>query len=173
MELFEVIEHRRSVRQFKQDREISDDELNKILHAAVMAPSSGNTQCSRFVVVRDPDIKSRIATEAGRQLFIKQAPVVIVVCADLECAYSTYGSRGRDTYALQDAAAATQNMLLAIWDMGLGACWVGAFDEAEAASILDLPKGIRPLAIIPIGAPDEPAKRVPPRKNVKKLVDFR
>ena len=173
MEIFEAIEGRRSVRQFKPDREISDDELNKILNAAIMAPSSGNTQCWRFVVIRDSSLKSRIATEAGHQLFIKQAPVVIVVCADLECALSTYGARGRDTYALQDTAAATENMLLVVRELGLGACWVGAFDEDKAAEILELPKSIRPLAIVPIGAPDEPAKRVPPRRNLKDVVDFR
>jgi len=173
MELFDVIEHRRSVRQFRADREISEEELEKILHAAIMAPSSGNTQCWRFVVIRDPELRRRIATEAGHQLFISQAPVTVVVCADLNRAYETYGTRGRDTYSLQDTAAAAENMLLAAWGLGLGACWVGAFDEEKAAEILDLPKGVRPLSIIPIGAPAEPTKRVPPRRDFKEVVDLR
>ncbi len=173
MDIFEAIESRRSVRQFKSDREVTDEELNKILHSAVMAPSAGNAQCWRFVVVRNADLKNRLATEAGHQHFINQAPLVIVVCADLARANENYGARGRDTYALQETAAATENILLAAMAMGLGACWVGSFDEKVASEILDLKESIRPLAIIPIGAAAEPTKRVPPRRNVKEIVDFR
>ncbi|MFH1830268.1 MAG: nitroreductase family protein [Pseudomonadota bacterium] len=173
MELFDAIEHRRSVRQFENKKAIDDAVLQKILHAAMMAPSSGNTQCWRFIVVRDPNIKKRLALEAGHQGFIDQAPVAIVVCADLERAASTYGERGFGTYSLQDAAAATENMLLAAHALGLGACWVGAFDEKMASNILELPKGLRPLAIIPIGFSAEPTKRVPPRRKLDEVVDFR
>lgn len=173
MDLFDAIEHRRSVRQFQTEKMLDDDMLQKILHAAVMAPSSGNTQCWRFIVVRDQNTKQRLAVEAGHQNFISQAPVAIVVCADLERAANTYGERGFGTYALQDTAAATENMLLAIHAMGLGACWVGAFDEKMASNILKLPKTIRPMAIIPIGFSAEPTKRVPPRRNLDEVVDFR
>jgi nitroreductase len=173
MDTFEAIESRRSVRQFKPERKITDEELNRILHSAVMAPSAGNTQCWRFVVVRSDDVKNRLATEAGHQHFINQAPLAIVVCADLARAHENYGARGRDTYALQETAAAVQNMLLAAKALGLGACWVGSFDEKKASEILDLKENIRPLAIIPIGVAAEPTKRVPPRRNVKEVVDFR
>lgn len=173
MDIFEAIESRRSVRQFRSDREVTDEELNRILHSAVMAPSAGNAQCWRFVVVRGADVKKRLATEAGHQHFINQAPLAIVVCADLARAHENYGARGENTYALQETAAAIQNMLLAARSMGLGACWVGSFDERKASEILDLKKSIRPVAIIPIGAAAEPAKRVPPRRNVKEVVDYR
>jgi len=173
MDIFEAIESRRSVRQFDSDREVTDDELGRILHSAVMAPSAGNAQCWRFVVVRDGELKSRLATEAGHQHFIKQAPLVIVVCADLEQANENYGTRGRDTYSLQETAAAVENMLLAARALGLGACWVGSFDEGKASGILDLKENIRPLAIIPIGAAAEPTKRVPPRRDIKEVVEYR
>lgn len=173
MDLFEAIDKRRSVRQFRSDRDITENELERVLHAAIMAPSSGNTQCWRFVVVRDSALKHRIANEAGHQLFIDQAPLVIVVCADLARASETYGERGRDTYALQDTAVAAENMLLAAKALGLGACWVGSFDEEKAREILGLDESIRPLAIIPIGEPAEPGKRIPPRRALKEVVDFR
>lgn len=173
MDIFEAIETRRSVRQFKSDRDITDEEIEKILHAAVMAPSAGNLQCWHFVVVRDQFLRSQLAKEAGRQLFIEQAPVIVVVCADLEKSQHTYGDRGHSTYALQNTAAATENMLLAARALDLGACWVGSFDEAKASEILVLPKGMRPVAMIPIGVPAEPTKRIPPRRNIDEVVEYR
>jgi len=173
MDIFEAIESRRSVRQFDPDRQVTDEELDRILHSALMAPSAGNAQCWKFVVVRDVELRDRLATESGHQHFIKQAPLVIVVCADLERAHESYGTRGRDTYSLQETAAAIENMLLAAKALGLGACWVGSFDEGKASEILGLKERVRPLAIIPIGAAAEPTKRVPPRRNVKDVVEYR
>jgi len=173
MELFEAIAGRRSIRQFKRGRPIEDDALNKILDAAIMAPSAGNEQSWRFVAVRDQDLKSRLAKEAGHQLFIEQASVVIVVLADLTKAEDKYGDRGSHTYALQETAAAVENILLASHAMGLGACWVGSFDETKAAEILGVVKGMRPVAIVPIGVPNEPANRVPPRRKLSEVCDFR
>lgn len=173
MDIFEAIEGRRSVRQFRPGRDITDEELERILRSAIMAPSSGNSQCWKFVVIRDGALKERIATEAGHQNFIAQAPIAIVVCADLARADEKYGTRGRDTYSLQDTAAAIQNMLLTVWAMGLGACWIGAFDEEKAAEILDLPQGLRPVAIVPVGDPAEPNNRIPPRRNMKEVVEVR
>jgi nitroreductase len=79
--------------------------------------------------------------------------VVIVVCADAEQSAARYGSRGRELYCLQDTAAAIEHILLAAVALGLGGCWVGAFDEREAARVLDLPGRHRPVAMLPIGKP--------------------
>jgi len=173
MDTFEAIETRRSVRQFKTDHDISDEDIEKILHAAIMAPSAGNSQCWHFIVVRDAFLKERLAKEAGQQLFIEQAPIVIVVCADLEKSRAAYGDRGHATYALQDTAAATENMLLAARALNLGACWIGSFEEAKASDILGLPKNLRPVAMVPIGVPNEPTKRIPPRRKIDEVVDYR
>jgi nitroreductase len=173
MDIFEAISKRHSVRQFHGNRPIDDSVVRNILEAGIKAPSAGNGQPWHFVVVRDQNLKHRLAVEAGHQPFIAQAPVTIVVCADLDRAERNYGQRGRHTYALQDTAAAIENMLLATCALGLGACWVGAFDEGVAASILGLPGHLRPLAILPIGVPAEPAVRVPPRRALREVTTFR
>jgi nitroreductase len=104
-----------------------------------------------FHIVRNEKTKKALAQAALQQWFISDAPVVVVVCADPERSASRYGNRGRHLYYLQDTAAATQNLLLAVVASGLGACWVGAFDEEAAARALNLDPGLRPVAIIPIG----------------------
>lgn len=172
MEFFELVGRRRSVRQFKVGAPISDDHVQKILKAAQLAPSAGNAQSARFYVVRDPELKRRLATDAGHQLFIDQAPLVIVVVADLDAVGRGYGDRGRSTYALQDTAAAAENILLAATDLGYGACWVGAFDEVAAAKILGLSGCMRPVAMIPIGVSAEPTTRMPPRRKLKEVATF-
>lgn len=171
MDFFDVINKRRSVRQFKSDP-IPDEHIEQILEAAHMAPSSGNTQCPRFYVVKDPDVKKKLATDAGHQLFIDQAPVAIVMVADLDAVGEGYGERGRSTYALQDTAVAAENILLAATALGYGSCWVGAFDEMAATKILDLAGTLRPVAILPLGIPNEPATRIPPRKKMEEVTKF-
>lgn len=173
MDLFEVLKLRRSVRQFRRDVAVDDGTLRRILEAGIQAPSAGNEQCWRFIAVRDEGLKRRLATEAGHQVFIEQAPVVIVVCADLEAAGKKYAERGRDTYALQETAAAIENMLLAASALKLGSCWIGAFDECKASQILELPASLRPVAMLPIGEPAEPATRVPPRRRLEEVAEFR
>ncbi len=172
MEFFDVIKKRRSVRQFKVDAPVADDHVQKILETAQLAPSAGNTQCTRFFVVRQPELKRRLASDAGHQMFIDQAPLVVVVVADLDAVGESYGERGRSTYALQDTAAAAENILLAATDLGYGACWVGAFDEVRAAKILELPRCMRPVALIPIGVPAEPTMHRPPRRKLKDVATF-
>jgi len=173
MELFEAIANRRSIRQFKPDAPVSEEALNKIFNAAIMAPSAGNHQCWRFIAVKDKALKKRLATDVGHQLFIEHAAVAVVVVADLARAQEKYGERGRGTYALQESAAAAENMLLAARALGLGACWIGSFEETAASQILGIPDGQRPVAIIPIGVPDEPAIRVPPRRRIEDVVEYR
>jgi len=85
------------------------------------------------------------------QKFIAEAPVAIVISSDLDKITSVYGQRGRELYSIQDTAAAAQNMLLAITDLGLASCWVGAFDEEQVSGVLNLPSNIRPLVILPVG----------------------
>lgn len=172
MDIFELIKTRRSIRSFDSSKQIDDGTVKKILEAGIWAPSAGNTQCWRFFVVRDEEIKGRLAVEAGHQPFIAQAPVVIVVTADLDHIEKSYGERGRFTYALQDTAAAIENMLLTITALGLGCCWVGAFLEEKAAKILDLPPNLRPLAILPIGHPAEKPS-APRRRKLEEVTIYR
>ncbi|RLI11477.1 nitroreductase family protein [Candidatus Bathyarchaeota archaeon] len=152
MDVFEAIKTRRSIRAFTEE-EVSDEEIEKILDAARWAPSAGNIQPWIFVIVRDPKRKRRLSEAALNQLFIEEAPVVIVVCANQERSGRVYGRRGSDLYCIQDTAAAIQNLLLAAHALGLGACWVGAFNEDAVRHVLNIPDGVRPVAIIPMGRP--------------------
>jgi len=154
MDLFEAIRNRRSVRAFKPDP-VSEELLNKILEAAQWAPSAGNCQARDFIIVKDPEMKKELCAAALHQYFIEEAPVNIVVCANEERSARRYENRGRRLYCLLDAAAAVQNMLLAVHALGLGACWIGAFQDEEVAEALNLPEWLRPVAIIPVGYPAE------------------
>jgi len=153
MDVLEAIKGRRSVRAFKSDKNVSEKTVEELIDAARWAPSAGNIQPWEFIVVRKPETKSRLAEAAFKQSFIDEAPVVIVVCADENRSSLGYGQRGKTFYCIQDTAAAIQNIHLAAYSLGLGTCWVGAFEEEGAREILKIPQGIRPVALIPVGHP--------------------
>ncbi len=169
MELDEAISKRRSVRQFLS-REVPDSLLDQLLEAAVLAPSEGNVQAWQFYVVKNEKIKRRLAEAAYGQMFVAEAPVTIVVCIDSE-ATAPYGRRGKELYSIQSTAAAVENMLLKAVSVGLGCCWVGAFNEKEVAEILEVKTTVRPVIMIPVGYP---AENPPPRgrKPLKDLIFF-
>jgi len=154
MELEEAIRNRRSIRLFK-GKDLPSGIVEKLVELANLAPSAGNLQARDFIIVRDQKIKNELTAAALFQDFISQAPVAVVVTANLRRTEGRYGERGRTLYCLQDSAAAIQNLLLAAHSEGLGAVWIGAFDEERVTEILDLPGHARPIAIIPVGYPDE------------------
>jgi nitroreductase len=159
MDVFEAIAKRRSIRKY-QDKDVDDRLIGVLLWAAAQAPSAGNLQEWRFIVVRDKKTKELLYNAALKQDHVKEAPVLIVVAADLEIQSLKYGKRGELVYALLDCGAAIENMLLAATSIGLGACWVSAFDEEDVKNILRLPDFIRPIAIITVGYPaEEPEKK--------------
>lgn len=170
MDLFEAIKSRRSVRAFTREK-VSKEEVEKLIDAARWAPSAGNIQPWEFIVVRKPEIKRRLSIAALRQTFIEKAPVVIVVCANQIRSGRGYGARGVNLYCLQDTAAATQNIHLAATALGLATCWVGAFKEEEAKKTLNLPEGVRPVAIIPVGHPaKKPMARS--RRHINEIIHY-
>ena len=168
MDVFEAIHGRRSIRAYK-DEPVPDNVLKKILEAAIMAPSAGNLQPWEFVIIRDRERKERLAMAALGQMFIAEAPVVIVVGADKDRTSWRYGERGETLYCIQDTAAAIMNLMLAAYALGYGTCWIGAFHDDEVARIVGFPKNVRPVAIIPLGKPDE-KPRAPPRMPLEKVV---
>jgi len=168
MELFEAIRGRRSIRSYRQDRPPEQD-LREILEAAVCAPSAGNLQSWEFVVVRENETKAALAEAAYGQDFIVEAPIVIVVCANMARSARRYRDRGASLYSIQDTAAAIQNILLASYALGYGSCWIGAFDETKAARIVHAPSEVRPVAIIPIGPPAE-SPDPPSRIDLEKVL---
>ncbi len=153
----DVLTSRRSIRRFHPD-DIPDTTIARIINAGTLAPTAGNMQAWYFYVVREEYLRRKLAEAALGQGFISQAPVAFVICADLERARAAYRDRGVDLYCIQETAAAAQNMLLTITAMGLGACWVGAFDERAVSDLLDLPGHHRPLIVMPLGRPARPAR---------------
>jgi nitroreductase len=154
MGLSEVIKGRRSIRTFK-NQDVPEETVEKLINAARWAPSAGNIQPWEFVIVRKPAVKKKLAQAALNEAFVEDAPVVIVVCADEKRSLMGYGFRGKTLYCIQDTAAATQNILLTAHSLGLGTCWIGAFNEDEAKEAVNAPEGIRPVAIIPVGYANE------------------
>jgi nitroreductase len=158
MDLLEAIKKRRSIRAYK-NQDVPEEVVEKLIEAASFAPSAGNIQPWKFVVARNPEVKKKLA-QAADQAFIEEAPVVIVVCANEKRASMGYGVRGKTLYCIQDTAAATQNIHLTAYSLGLGTCWIGAFNEDQARKAVNAPEEMRPVAMIPVGYADEaPAQR--------------
>jgi len=168
MDIFETIRQRRCIRSYTKAN-VTEKEIQTLLEAAIRAPSACNRQTWRFVIVRKPatiGVFYRAASYSTQhQAFIQKAPVVIVVCADLRPYKRTpYRERGESLFVLQDTAAAIENLLLAACALDLRACWVGLVDEEIIKRTLNVPRGIRPVAIIPIGhtkSKAKPTKRKP------------
>ncbi len=164
METFECIEKRRSIRRFL-DTAVEWEKVGNILRAAQLAPSSGNTQDVRIVVVTDKSVREKVAEACIKQYWIASAPVVLVVYSDAKDTKRFYGLRGEKLYSIQNAAAAAENILLAATDQGLASCWVGAFDENMLNSVLGAPNSVRPQAVIPIGY-SEMEPEIPKKYNL-------
>lgn len=160
MEVGDAINSRRSVRRYTGEA-VPDELLKEILSAGGMAPSAGNLQARDFIIVKDGALRELLCMAALNQYFMMSAPVCIVVCANLDRSAARYGKRS-ELYAVQDASAAIMNMMLRARDLGLGTCWVGAFSEQAVVQLLNLPRGVRPVALMPLGYPDE-TPEAPPR----------
>ena len=165
MDIFDCVESRRSVRKYER-KDVPNELLAQVLTAGTYAPSAGNTQEWEFIIVRDREKKRRLARAALMQSKVEEAPLVIVILANLEKIAVRFKERGKQVYALQDTAACIQNMLLIAHDLGLGACWVGSFDEDEVADVVEIPNRFRPVAMITIGfpipyEPQDPVNRIP------------
>jgi nitroreductase len=170
LDVFEAIKKRRSVRAYTSE-EVSEEDVEKLIEAARLAPSAGNIQPWEFVIVTNAETKRSLSDAALRQTFIEQAPVVIVVCADIARSSWGYGSRGTNLYSLQDTAAATENMILAAQALGFATCWVGAFHEDEVVKVINAPRNVRPVAIVPVGRPAEkPSAR--PKRSMSEIVHY-
>ncbi|MCX6710453.1 MAG: nitroreductase family protein [Candidatus Woesearchaeota archaeon] len=154
MELLEAVHSRRSVRKFTEEP-VAWGDVVSIIESGMSAPSSGNLQNWKFVIVTDENKRRQIAEACLQQYWLEKAPIIIVVCSPTEKINQYYGMRGERLYAIQNCAAAVENMLLTAHSLGLGSCWVGAFDENAVQRVLENPDNVRIETIIPIGHPDE------------------
>ncbi len=170
MEFSEVIAKRRSVRHFNSKLDVADSEVRQLLEAAVAAPSAGNIQPWRFTVVKSLDAREKLAG-ALAQRWATAAPVVIVVSVDPRPCAARYGDRGEYLYAIQDTAAAVENILLAAVDKGLAACWIGAFDENAVREAIGIQAPLTPVALIPVGHSAESAGK-PARRPLAEVTNW-
>ncbi|MDR0339396.1 MAG: nitroreductase family protein [Desulfovibrio sp.] len=149
MDIFTALHSRRSIRKYTEEP-VAAEELRILLDAAMIAPSAGNAQPWRFVVIDDKTLLARIPAIHPYAGMAARAPLGIVVCGDLR----------REKYHgfwVQDCAAATQNLLLAATGLGLGAVWTGIYpveDRVAAFSgLLNLPEQCVPLSLVVLGRP--------------------
>lgn len=154
--MHKLFEKRHSVRSF-QPRKLTREVMTAILDAADSAPSAGGLKARDFYIVGDEEAKSRLVEAAFGQDFVAQAPAVLVFWAIGSKSAEKYGDRGRTLFSLQDATIAASFAWLQAVALGLGACWVGAFDEDAVKEIFrkDIKPDWRPIALLPIGYPAE------------------
>jgi len=168
MDFFEVVERRHSIRAYLH-KDLDQSYVDKILEAANKAPSAGNLQAYEIFLVKDPVKKRRLAEAALYQMFIADAPIVLVFCANPRRSSWRYGKRGEELYSIQDATIAAAFSMLACTALGLSSVWVGAFDERLVSAALGNPPNLRPIIILPIGYPGEEPEPTS-RRSLKDLV---
>ncbi len=160
-DVIELIKGRRNVEKFTT-QPVSWDKLSKILDAGRHAPSCGNIQNWKFIIVLDNGKKQGLAEKCHEQFEITTAPAIIVICAEPQKAERYYGLRGRKLYSVQNCAAAAQNMLIEAQSLGLATRWIGAFEEDDIKEILGIPNEVRPQILVAVGypehVPDKPSK---------------
>jgi nitroreductase len=197
VDVYSAIKKRRSIRSYKPDR-IPDGIMEKLLEAMRLAPSGGNRQPYRFIIVQDQDTREKLAAACrwypGRpqgQGFVAEAPVVIVACGSVNNAVVRYYTdegvtlktgwdvpaevdRNQADYQSVmeiDLAIALDHLTLVAAAEGLGTCWIAALDEREIKKILSIPEDKRVLVVMPIGYTDSwPEPR--PRKTLEKIICY-
>ena len=166
MDVMEAIRQRRSVRAY-QDRPIEEEKLQQVLEAGRLAPSGNNRQEWVFVVVRDSAKREQLVEACCNQAFVATAPVVLVICATDAKRTMRSGMRG----AAVDTSIAVDHMTLAAVGLGLGTCWIGAFEADKVGKVVGLPKGIIAAHVLPLGYPaSTPDAR--PRKSLAEVVRY-
>jgi len=165
MDLFEVIEKRRSIRSYKSDP-LPEDVFKKVLEAARLAPSANNIQPWKFIVVKDAGKREKLASLCMGQSFIAEAPVVIVACG-----LPTSSKIGGYTSSREvDVAIAVDHLTLAARALGLGTCWIGAFDNDKIKQFLNIPEEVQIVAITPLGYPTSEKEFGTSRKSLDEIV---
>lgn len=181
MDIFDAIKTRRSIRRFS-DKPVSDKDIETILDTVRYSPSWANTQCWRFVVVKDRQKISKISELSHVESFLKpmgykanpatkgigEAPVVIIACADP----AKSGKIWDQQYYMTDMGIAAQTLMLAVRGLGLGTVFVGIFDEDPVRKLLEIPSNIRIVGVFPIGHLQDEKREIkmPERKPLKEIV---
>ena len=166
MGFLELVSSRYSVRAFKSDP-VEQEKLQQVLEAARLAPTAGNRQAFQLFVIRTAGREDALKRIYGRDWFV-QAPIVICACGFPE---RNWVRKDGKNYNDVDVAIVMDHVILAAADLGLGTCWIGAFDPDAAREVLELPEGVEPVAFTPLGYPADqlgPKKR----KDLSELVRY-
>jgi len=167
MEFKELIEKRYSVRAYKPDP-VEDEKLHQVLRAAHLAPTAANRQPFQIIVIHTTGREQKLRRIYNKDWFV-QAPLVI--CA---CGTPAQGWVRRDdgkSYCDVDVAIAMDHLILAAADIGLGTCWIAAFDPTAAREVLGLPDDVEPIVFTPLGYPADQLKPKR-RKPLSELVRY-
>ena len=166
MEVFDAILYRRSIRKYS-DINISKEICEKLLEAAMYAPSAKNLRPWHFVVIKSKEKLVELSKAHPYGSMLKSAKLAILVCGDIEI-------EKMEDYIVQDCSAATQNILLAAHSMGLGAVWLGVHPREQRiksiSEVLELPQNIIPVSLISIGYPAEEKQK--PKRVIPERVHF-
>ena len=158
MDALQALFSRRSIRKYTSDA-VRAAAVREILEAAMSAPSAGNQQPWHFVVITQKNLLNRIPEFHPHALMCRDAQLAVLVCGDPSL-------EKHAGYWVQDCAAATENLLVAVHAQGLGGVWVGVYPrEARVVGfrkLLNIPEQVIPFAVIPIG---HPAEQKPPRSD--------
>ncbi len=152
---FETVRHRHSVRNYQKDTPVEKEKLHAILETASSAPSAGDLQAYKIIVVTNTEKRQALSRAADGQGFIADAPVCLVFCADAERSAEKFGERGRRLYALQDTTIAAAYAQLAVVAAGMASTWVGYFDEPNVKKIVECEEKFCPVAMLSLGYPAE------------------
>ena len=150
MNVIDAIKTRKSVRKYS-DKPIESEKLNAVLEAGRLAPSASNRQEWRFIIVSDQSTRKKLVEASNKQSFVGEAPTVIVACAETD-GHIMMG--GLPCFPI-DVAIALDHITLAAVELGLGTCWIGAFNEKEVKEILGISKETRVVALMTIGYPSD------------------
>jgi nitroreductase len=150
MSLIDFILTRRSIRRYEK-KDIPEEVLKQIFETGRQSPSAVNKQPIHFVIVKDNEIKKELSNGLFNR-FVKNAPVVIVGCADVNSLLT-------GKWAIVDATISMQNMVIASWTLGVGSCWLGDFNEKKVKELLRIPGKWKVVALVTLGYPDEQPKQ--------------
>lgn len=184
MDVVDAIRTRRTIRHFKPDP-VNDEVIESLIESANWAPSWANSQCWRFIIVRDVSNKTTIANTLHRiqvdgdlvknaaMEAIKQAPVLVVACAEMgKAGYRHDGAaltNKAESWYIFDVALAMQNLVLAAHALGLGTCIVGGFDADKVEKLLNIPSNMHVVTMTPVGFPSQPGV-ISPRKKTREVM---
>ncbi len=168
--LLELITNRRSIRSYSP-QEVEPEKIDYILDAFRKAPSAKNLQPWKLIIVKDKNKRKDLAIACNNQMFLEEAPIIIVACAKEDEAYGVMGGY-MSSYPI-DIAIALEHLILAATEVGLGTCWIGAFKEKLVKDILGVPENVRVVALTPLGYPgpnaDTPKRG---RKSIEEIVCY-